>query len=119
MERKLANHGNEGSASKFRELLDWCIKDTMKNILGESGMQAVMYHAGFTDVANRLHEFHDGLSAVLKEKGAIILEKTIVKQLFRSLNIPYVEGHRFDFHEHVRMAEELASTRMGSIHNFD
>src|SRR5947209_8492163 len=68
---------------KFDETLRWSIQDAIRNILGESGLEAVL-----------------------------AIESVVVKALFRRLNLHYVESGLFDFARYVNHAKrEFSRTR--------
>jgi hypothetical protein len=56
-------------------------------------------------------ELHRDLSVIFGA-GAESLERVILKELFRRLNIPFEEGENFDFVKSVEQARELFMVRM-------
>ena len=55
-------------------------------------------------------ELHRNLYDIFKE-GAFVLEKVIVKELFRRLNVPYEEMANLDFEGYVNHAKKLFVAR--------
>lgn len=93
------------------DLMRKCIEEGMRNVLGDSGMQAVLFHLQLVQYAKDPKEFHDNLYALLKD-GAITLEKIIVKELLRRVGIQYDEREAFDFERQVNLAREVLKTRL-------
>lgn len=93
----------------FSDLFCECIHDGMRYFLGESTSQAILFHLGKDLSAMSPEEYDSRLSLIFKE-GAETIEKMIVKELFRRLNIPY-EGESFHFEKHVDLAREAFERR--------
>jgi len=85
----------------------------MTNVLGKSGMQAAMYYLQLRQYVKNPEEFHKNLYAIFNE-GATVLEKVIIKELFRKLGIPFDENAPFSFEKYIHLALEVLSTRPGS-----
>lgn len=96
---------------KFPNVLHECVLEGMKNILGENGMQVALFNLQLIQYAKNPSEFHQNLYSIFKD-GAVVLEKTIVKELFRRLSIHYREGESFDFERHLNLAREVLLTRV-------
>jgi len=88
-----------GSENEFWDTLCECIKDGLRNVLGEGSLQAVLFYFKPTELSDPI-EFDNRLCSIFKG-GAINLEKVIVKDLYRRLNILYRESESFNFAEHV------------------
>lgn len=95
---------------EFATVLRDCCYDGIKFTLDESCMKAILFHLGSVKVENS-REFHVKLSSVFGE-GAEVLEKIIVKELFRRLNVSYEEGRDFDFERYVNHAREFSTIRL-------
>jgi hypothetical protein len=91
---------------KFFEVLHECILDGLESVLGKSCTRAIVFHIELGDYIDDAGEFHRNLYALLG-LGALVLEKVIVKELFRRLDIPYEERGNFDFAGCVNEAREL------------
>jgi hypothetical protein len=87
-------------------VLHECIVDGLENVLGESCTRAIVFHIELGDYIDDPSEFHRNLYALLG-LGALVLEKVIVEELFRRLDIPYEQRGNFDFSEYVNEAREL------------
>jgi len=95
---------------KFAELLHECIFGVLKNVTGESGMKAILFHIELSHYIEDAGEFHKNLYEMFGD-GAIILEKMIAKELFRKLGLPYSERSDFDFKKCVNEAKWLFTVR--------
>lgn len=84
----------------------------MRNVLGQGGMQAALYHLKLDQHGKNPKEFHENLRTIFKD-GATTLEKVIIKELYLTLGLPYREREPFDFEEHVNLALQVASSRLG------
>jgi hypothetical protein len=79
----------------------------VKAALGQA-ILGVLNGQGLFNEATAPKEFHKKLQAVFGN-GATVLEKVIVKDLFRKLNIPYNSQDRFDYGEALEMAKEACA----------
>jgi len=95
---------------KFAEVLHECIFGVLKNVTGESGMKAILFHIELGHYVEDAEEFHKNLYEMFGD-GAVILEKMITKELFRRLGLPYSERSDFDFKRCVNEARELFTVR--------
>jgi hypothetical protein len=73
-------------------------------------MKVVLSNIELTLCADNPGELHRSLCGIFKE-GAFILEKVIVKELFRRLSLPYEERLDLDFEGYVNHAKELLATK--------
>jgi len=95
---------------EFSQVLHKCILDGLRRILGESGMKAIRPDIESCSYEEDVGELHEDLYAIFGS-GAFELEKAIVKELFRRLNVSYEETSDFDFARYVNQARELFKTR--------
>jgi hypothetical protein len=91
---------------KFSQVLHDCILDVLENVQSESCVKIIIFYVESGQYVDDPSEFHINLH-VLLGSGANVLEKMIVKELFRRLNIPYEERGDFDFARYVNEAGEL------------
>jgi len=91
---------------EFSQVLHKCILDGLRRILGESGMKAVRPDIESCRYEEDVGELHEDLCAIFGN-GAFVLEKAIVKELFRRLNMPYQESSDFDFARCINQARQL------------
>jgi hypothetical protein len=76
-------------------------------------MKVVLSNIELTLCVNNPRELHKSLLSIFKE-GASILERVIIKELFRKLSLPYEEQADFDFEGYIIRARELLATRRGT-----
>ncbi len=98
----------------FHDVLHESIREGMRNVLGETGMHAALFHLKSGQDPWRPKEFHDNLIAIFKD-GAVVLEKIIVKELFQRCGLIYQSTEDFDFQKSVNLAREVVVTRMGRM----
>jgi hypothetical protein len=87
----------------FSSMLQLSIGEGVKAALGQA-ILGVLNGQGLFNEATAPKEFHRKLQTVFGN-GAIVLEKVIVKDLFRKLNIPYDFQDRFDYGEALERAK--------------
>jgi hypothetical protein len=107
----LSSAVGQETAFKFSEVFHECIVDILEDILGERGMKAVLFRIELGDYLEDPARLHRDLCTIFGI-GAEHLEKLIVKELFRRLNLPFEEGKSFDFGKSVEQARELFMVRM-------
>ncbi len=95
---------------EFCQILHESILDGLENALGGSGLKVVLLNVDLARYMNNPAELHRNLRGIFNE-GALVLEKVIVKELFRRLDLPYEEKDDFDFARHVNHAKELFAAR--------
>lgn len=73
-------------------------------------MKVVLSNIELALCTDNPRELHRSLRSIFKE-GAFILEKVIIKELFRRLDLPYEEQADFDFAGYINRARELLRIR--------
>jgi hypothetical protein len=73
-------------------------------------MKVVLSNIELALCTNNPRELHKSLRSIFKE-GAFVLEKVIIKELFRRLDLPYEEQADFDFERHINHAREFLRIR--------
>ena len=91
----------------FSSMLQLSIGEGVKAALGQA-ILGVLNGQGMFNEATDSKEFHRKLQSVFGS-GAGVLEKVIVKDLFRKLNIPYNFQERFDYGEALERAKEACA----------
>lgn len=94
----------------FTMLLNQCILDAMKGLLGEGGAQHLLLHLQLVHYAQNSDEFHKDLRSILN-RSSQVLERMIVEELFRRLDIPYHEKRAFDFERYIKQARAISIVR--------
>jgi hypothetical protein len=88
----------------FSSLLRDSIGDGIRGALGQA-ILGVLTDQGSFEKASNPKEFHAKLQSVFGN-GAIVIERVIIKDLFRKLNIPYTSQGPFDYREALERARE-------------
>jgi hypothetical protein len=96
----------------FSKLLRRCIVDEFEELLGESPTKSLFFHLKLDQHIENPREFHRRLEKGLS-RGAVVLEKNIVKELFRRLNIDYEQKGSFE--QYVEYARKIYARRIGSL----
>jgi hypothetical protein len=91
----------------FSSLLRGSIDDGIRGALGQA-ILGVLANQGLFDEAADPKQFQMKLQSVFGN-GATVLEKVIVKDLFRKLNIPYTPQGLFDYGEALERAKEACA----------
>jgi hypothetical protein len=73
-------------------------------------MKVVLSNIELALCADNPRELHKSLRSIFKE-GAFVLEKVILKELFRRLSLPYEERKDLDFEGYVNHARSLLAVR--------
>lgn len=81
--------------SGFEPVLRNSMISALRNVLGEGGMNAVLFHTGLNKT-NDTQAIHVKLSSLFGQ-GTPVLERAIVKELFDEIKIPYHDSNQFDF----------------------
>lgn len=92
----------------FLSMLQLSIGEGVKAALGQA-ILGVLNSQGLFNEATDPKEFHRKLQSVFGS-GAGVLEKVIVKDLFRKLNIQYNSQERFDYGESLERAKDACAT---------
>jgi len=82
------------------------VLDGLENVLGENGMKVVVLNIELNRCTGNPEALHRSLYDLFND-GAFVLEKVIVKELFRKLGLPYEERIDLDFVRCVDHAKEL------------
>src|SRR2546425_338446 len=94
----------------FSSMLQLSIGEGVRAALGQA-ILGVLDGQGLFSEATVPKEFHRKLQTVFGN-GATVLEKVIVKDLFRKLNIPYNSQEHFDYGESLERAKEACATEV-------
>lgn len=111
-ENELETMELSGYLMGFYHMLGECLLRGMKDILGEGGARAVFFHLELALCGDDPKQIHRRLYSVFSD-GAVTLERMIVKELFQSMNMAYVEGNEFSFERYVEIARQLMGTKLG------
>ena len=115
-ENKLSLHPTRNDG--FQKLLESSLYEGMKIVLGDSGALAVMSNWKLGECLKDPKEFHNRLFAFLNEPGTTVIEKSIAKQLFRSIGQPYPKAEAFDFELILDFARRMHDQTGGAGTNY-
>jgi hypothetical protein len=90
----------------FEELLEETIVSSIRDLLGDSSMQAILYHVGMSGFGKDPKLFDQKLRELLRAPASII-EEVIVKDLFKRLDLLFAPTGTFDFERYVSSAKEV------------
>jgi len=98
---------------EFTKVLNECVCEGLRLALGEDIKKVVLFYIDLAPF-NTEKDIHRRLYSIFLE-GATILEKIVVKELFRRLNVPYTERGDFDFELYVEKARDFFRSQRGMI----
>jgi hypothetical protein len=96
----------------FGVLLEGTIASSIRDLLGDSPAQAILYYLQPDGLGSDPRVFHTKLSTLLGQPS-VILEETVVKELFRRMEVLYVPKGDFDFERYVKSARDYYSHGRG------
>jgi hypothetical protein len=99
-----------GNSNGFGELLEDTIKNSIRDLLGESSMKAILYHLSLERLGSDPQAFDKRLRELLNAPATII-EEIIVKDLFKRLDLLYSPKGAFDFQRYTSAAREFYVSR--------
>jgi hypothetical protein len=99
-----------GNKRGFEELLEDTIMSSIRDLLGESSMRAILYHVNLERLGSDPRAFDTKLRDLLNAPATII-EEIIVKDLFKRLDLLYSPKGPFDFVRYVDAAREFYASR--------
>ncbi len=85
----------------FYELLGKDLSESLTLMLGDSPAEALMYYIGFPESVRDPEVLADRLSSTLGP-GALVVEKAVIKTLYRDLKQVYEETEGFSFVREIR-----------------
>lgn len=90
---------------EFSSLLVDAICESVKDAMG-AGVLQVLVEGGLLDNSENPREFDQQLRSLFGG-GARVLERLVVKELFRRLGIPYRSEPTFDYGQSLDMAKKV------------
>jgi hypothetical protein len=99
-----------GNKNGFEALLEETIMSSIRDLLGESSMRAILYHLNLERVGSDPQAFDAKLRELLSAPASII-EEIIIKDLFKRLDLFYSPKGAFDFQRYVSAAREFYGSR--------
>ena len=98
------------ASNDFTKLLHGCMLDKLEELIGKNTTKLLLFHFKLDQNIANPREFHRRLELLLSE-GAMILEKSIVRELYRRLNISYDEASPFEFEKCVDRAKKVFAAK--------
>ncbi len=100
---------------EFATALHDSIRSGIKNTLGEGVMETLLSHlkSPLQSYAVKPREFHNDLYSMFGNAAAVTLERMIVKDLFRKLNVLFPRGDDLDFETYVGLAKQATMATPG------
>lgn len=86
-------------------MLTGIVCDALANALGRYVLD-ILASNGLLDDSDNPKEFDRGLQSLFGN-GASVLERIVVKDLYRKLSIPYNSDARFDYEKSLETAKEV------------
>lgn len=87
------------------------IDQSMRDLLGGTGAQATLFHIGLSHYESETREFHVRLYSIFRT-GSATVERMIVRDLYKRLNIPFDDWSDFDYERSVAYALKVARDRV-------
>jgi len=99
------------SAGVFISALSDCVQVGIRNVLGQAALDAVFAKMKLVSLSEAPHELHSGFEQIFGP-AAEILERLMVKDLFKRLNLRFEQVMpTFDFETYVNIAKREFSMK--------
>ena len=104
-----ANKENTANAQEkvFSSMLQHSVNEGVKAALGQA-ILGILTDQGLFDKVTDPKEFHRKLAMVFGN-GATVIEKIIIKDLFRKLSLPYISQDYFNYGDDLERARQACS----------
>ena len=96
----------------FSSMLQHSVNEGVKAALGQA-ILGILSDQGLFDKVTDPKEFHRKLQTVFGN-GATVIEKIIIKDLFRKLSLPYTSQDSFNYGEDLERARQACSSETPS-----
>ncbi|TMI18910.1 hypothetical protein E6H32_04135 [Candidatus Bathyarchaeota archaeon] len=103
--QKSGAKSNSAVEEAFSSLLTGIVCDALANALGRYVLD-ILASKGLLDDSDNPKEFDRGLQSLFGN-GASVLERIVVKDLYRKLSISYNSDARFDYEKSLETAKEV------------
>lgn len=98
------------SLKQIGQVVRETIDQSMKDLLGAQGAESTFIHIKLVDYDKKPNEFHLRLTSIFKQ-GSAIIEKMIIKDLYKRLNVPLEGLPDFSYEEAVAHAMRYVRER--------
>ena len=88
------------------------IAQTLTKLLGESGGKSTIFYIGLTNYEESTTEVHVRLYSIFRH-GSTTIEKAIISDLYKRLNLPMPGPERADFKQAMEYALKVAHDGAG------
>jgi hypothetical protein len=101
-------------SQSFNGLLADCAVRGISNLVGSSAANSLLFHSSLLDHIGDPRMIHQGLYSLLGDEAEIV-EKSVVKRLFRKLGLPFRDCG-FNFERSIDLAVTINRTRAREVH---
>jgi hypothetical protein len=91
----------------FSYLMVESIENGLANVIGKKGSEAVIRNFGLKDKAVNPEAFHQAMVSAMRESGANVLEKAIIKEIYAKYGQRFNSGSSFEFGQEFNTAKDL------------
>lgn len=95
---------------QFNQLVTQSIVSGLTDLLGADASKAILFHIKYDKFRGNPEEFSNQLRSMFNTR-ADLLERVIIKEISRKLNVRFAENEATDFNTFVRFASELFKER--------
>ncbi|MDA4116204.1 MAG: hypothetical protein OK442_06585 [Thaumarchaeota archaeon] len=92
--------------SGFEELFEETITSSIRDLLGESSMRAILYHLSLDRLAKDPKVLDQKMRELL-QAPAVLIEEVIIKDLFKRIDLLYAPTGTFNFEKYANAAKEV------------
>jgi hypothetical protein len=102
--------------SDFQDFFKESFFDGIAKITGQSSAEAILYHIKFSENSRNFLAVHSGIESMLGKSGAIIVEKSIINEMFTRLKekppqILNMSNESFDFAKSAKYIRTIYNER--------
>jgi hypothetical protein len=82
----------DSGESSFAEIMKQSFREGLSGVIGKSGMEAVFFNFKLDGNLMNPKAIHASLLPAFKEHGAEILEKAVLKELYKRIDVQFAQG---------------------------
>jgi hypothetical protein len=102
--------------SDFQDFFKESFFDGIAKITGKSSAEAILYHIKFIENSRNFSAVHSGVESMLGKSGALIVEKSIINEMFNRLKekpppILNMTNENFDFAKSAKYIRTIYNER--------
>jgi len=109
-----SKYPSEEASGELRSIVKETIDGSLRDLLGEDGKTAALFHLQVPDYESNPKEFHVHLGGVFN-RGAPVIERMIVRDVYKRLNMRFDEEANFDYESAMRFAFDVCSRLRPSL----